>query len=492
MRLALGASRSPARPTAADRKRAVVAHRRRGRRRPRLGPPRSRRRHRRRARCRSPSYSRDRSAGPAFLAAALLRDRHPVRRRRWRRRVRVGAGPERLGLRRFDLQEIPGGRRGRPVTAAADRRRLVCAACRRRADPGRRRRQAGLGRHSASTCCATPACRGASSIGRWSSRRDGPGVESATVARIPLLGGTGRVLGVEGRGSTHEFAQSEGGRVVSRNPDPINANVVGPKFFKTTVISLVKGRDFRNGRGNRVASGHIERDRRGDAVRGRQSNRRPGSERWAGRSVAGIVGVARDSKYGSLAEEPCCLPLRAKSRNRHGPVHPAPRSRRPHSSAAFAGDPAAQCRPPVPNIRTMNDTIGTSLYAARMGAWLLAVFGGLALRWRSWASTACCRSRCHGAPGGDGHTTGARCGHAPRLLVVRDGMLLVGVGILLGLAAGLAAARVIASSFPGVSATDLPTFARPIGLLGTVALVACAIPARRAIRINPIAALRHD
>ena len=41
-----------------------------------------------------------------------------------------------------------------------------------------------------------------------------PGVESATVARIPLLGGSGRVLSVhvEGRGSTHERAQSEGGR----------------------------------------------------------------------------------------------------------------------------------------------------------------------------------------------------------------------------------------------------------------------------------------
>ena len=34
---------------------------------------------------------------------------------------------------------------------------------------------------------------------------------------------------------------------------------------------------------------------------------------------------------------------------------------------------------PVPNIQTMTDTIGTSLYAARMGAWLLGAFGGLAL-----------------------------------------------------------------------------------------------------------------
>ena len=82
--------------------------------------------------------------------------------------------------------------------------------------------------------------------------------------------------------------------------------------------------------------------------------------------------------------------------------------------------------------------------------------------------------------------------HRVFLLVVRDGMSLVAAGILIGVGGGLAAARAIASSLNGVSPTDLPTFTVTIGLLIAVALVACAIPARRAIRVSPITALRQE
>ena len=75
-----------------------------------------------------------------------------------------------------------------------------------------------------------------------------PGVESASVARIALLGGQGRVLSVhvEGRGSTHDQTSSEGNRTVSGDLTLINANVVGPRFFKTIGIPLLNGRDFRD------------------------------------------------------------------------------------------------------------------------------------------------------------------------------------------------------------------------------------------------------
>ena len=78
------------------------------------------------------------------------------------------------------------------------------------------------------------------------------------------------------------------------------------------------------------------------------------------------------------------------------------------------------------------------------------------------------------------------------LLVVRDGMLPVGAGIIVGLTGALASGRSLASFLYGVSTTDLPTFAGVTVILTSVALVACVIPAFRAMRVNPIAALRYE
>jgi ABC-type antimicrobial peptide transport system permease subunit len=76
--------------------------------------------------------------------------------------------------------------------------------------------------------------------------------------------------------------------------------------------------------------------------------------------------------------------------------------------------------------------------------------------------------------------------------VVRDGMLLVGIGILLGLGGGLAGSQSLTSFLHGTSTTDVPTFAATVIILSAVALVACAIPAQRAIRVSPIVALRQE
>ena len=148
---------------------------------------------------------------------------------------------------------------------------------------------------------------------------------------------------------------------------------------------------------------------------------------------------------------------------------------------------------PVPDIQTMTETIGTSLYAARMGAWLLGVFGGLALLLAAvgiygvLSFSISRRTREMGirmALGAD--ATGVF------LLVLRDGMWLVGMGIVLGAAGGIAAGRSVASLLYGIHATDPITFGAPIVILSAVALVACALPARRALRIDPITALRHE
>ena len=71
-------------------------------------------------------------------------------------------------------------------------------------------------------------------------------------------------------------------------------------------------------------------------------------------------------------------------------------------------------------------------------------------------------------------------------------VVLVGIGIALGLTAGLAGTRSLASFLYGVSTFDVLTFMVTVAILAAVAFAACAIPARRAMRVHPIAALRQE
>lgn len=77
-------------------------------------------------------------------------------------------------------------------------------------------------------------------------------------------------------------------------------------------------------------------------------------------------------------------------------------------------------------------------------------------------------------------------------LVVRQGMMLAGLGIALGMGGAFAATRLLASLLYGVAPTDLPTFTSVAVLLGAVAFLACWLPARRAARVDPAVALRAE
>jgi putative ABC transport system permease protein len=77
-------------------------------------------------------------------------------------------------------------------------------------------------------------------------------------------------------------------------------------------------------------------------------------------------------------------------------------------------------------------------------------------------------------------------------LILRQGLLIVGIGIAIGLVCALAAGRVVGQFLVGVGAADPLTFVSVSLILASVALFACWIPARRAMRVDPAVALRHE
>ena len=79
-----------------------------------------------------------------------------------------------------------------------------------------------------------------------------------------------------------------------------------------------------------------------------------------------------------------------------------------------------------------------------------------------------------------------------RALVVRQGTLLVGLGVAIGLAGALATTRGLESLLFGIAAIDLSTFVVVPVVLIVVALAACYVPAHRAMRVDPMDSLRHD
>ena len=77
-------------------------------------------------------------------------------------------------------------------------------------------------------------------------------------------------------------------------------------------------------------------------------------------------------------------------------------------------------------------------------------------------------------------------------LFVRDGLLLISVGVVLGLGAAIAATRLLTSLLYGVSAVDPITYAAVSAGLASAALLACYLPARRAASVDPVTALRSE
>jgi predicted permease len=146
---------------------------------------------------------------------------------------------------------------------------------------------------------------------------------------------------------------------------------------------------------------------------------------------------------------------------------------------------------PVYGIRTMQEMMANSLERRRFALTLMALFGALAL---SLASIGIYGVMAY-AVGQRSQEFGIRMalGAEPRdilLLAFRPSVVFTSMGIAVGLLGGLGAARLMSSLLFGVAPYDPLTFGAVVAVLALVALAACGIPARRAIRIPPSVALR--
>ena len=148
---------------------------------------------------------------------------------------------------------------------------------------------------------------------------------------------------------------------------------------------------------------------------------------------------------------------------------------------------------PIYAVKTMTEHIGAALAPDRMLTVLLGVFGGMALLLAVTGiygvMSYMVARRTHEI--GIRMALGANRADILKL-IVKQGLTLILIGAALGLALAIALTRVIASLLFNVSTTDSLTFGGISLLLVAVAFVACYIPARRAMKVDPMVALRYE
>ena len=312
-----------------------------------------------------------------------------------------------------------------------------------------------------------------------------PGVEQASlVRRVPLGFG----------GSSSSSVEVEG-YVPAKDEEPWGYfNDVGPGYFSLMRIGIVKGRE-------------ITADDRADAPRVAVVNATMAARYWPGREAVGgrfrlgeswvtVVGVARDATYRDIGEKAApwfFLPLH--------------QGYRPDMTLLLrtAGDPAALTEPAKALVRqldpgiapysatTLQAFIGASDFRQRVGSQLLGLFGVLGLLLASiglygvLSFQVARRTREIGIRMALGSSRRDVLG-----LVLRQGATLVGLGLAVGLLGAFGLAQLLKSLLVGVHPWDPLAFASVVVVLLLAAFAACLVPARRATRVDPLLALRHE
>ena len=314
-----------------------------------------------------------------------------------------------------------------------------------------------------------------------------PGVEAAALAEtLPL---SGRAVGdaITPRGEAPRSGDSE----------TVFLNTVSPGYFETLGVPILAGRDFTNA--DRAGAPPVaivnetlaRRFWPGQDALGKFLQ--TGGERA---SVAQVVGVARDGKYIRMTEAPrpfAFFPILQRG-SRQGETILIARFSGPPSVEALRSEVRA-LDPGLPlfRIRTLERLLDDRLADRRNGTLVVEIFGVIAI----------CLAVV-GLYGVLSHSVTRRrreigirmaMGASPadvRALFLRRGGKLAAIGIAIGLVLSAAVTRLLSKMLFGVEPTDAATFAAVSLLLGAVALAAAWLPARRATRVDPMAALRSE
>ena len=287
---------------------------------------------------------------------------------------------------------------------------------------------------------------------------------------------------------------------VARSKDENNVaglSRVGPRYFETMGTRLVAGR------------GIDERDTETKplvAVINETLARRywDSPERAIGRKFTRekngppieIIGVARDGKYGSFGEGATPYYFSALAQNYQGRTAVLVRSRE-NPTALMASirrqvkalDPAL----PIFGVRSMPQFLNRTVSVYQMGASLVGTFACMALMlavvgiYGVLHFTVARRTREIGIR----MALGAQPRQVARTVLQRS-LLYVALGVCLGAGIALGAASFTGKLLAGTSGADPGTFAAVLLVFGVVALVASAVPARRAMRVDPMRALRYE
>jgi predicted permease len=312
-----------------------------------------------------------------------------------------------------------------------------------------------------------------------------PGVESlAWASNMPLFARPVDGLQVEGR---PQRSPAESSTTI--------VNTVGRGYFETAGVVIEKGRGFTDV--DRPASLPV-------AI----VNEKLAQDYWPGedalskrvhlpgeQQMRAIVGIARTGNYSSWGEPPqrCVYvpmeqnPLPAMTLYVRSQGDPAQMVNSVGREISAAGPQVL-----VSGIRTGQQVVDGSLFQARIGVALLSVFGLLALGLASIGLYGILAYAVHQRQREIGLRMALGASQSTVLrMMVKQGMSLVVIGVAIGFAAALLVGRVLSRMLYGVEGADPVSLAGAAFVLGAVALVACYLPARRATRVDPLAALRQ-